>query len=404
MEEEKNYQTCHTFSGYAQYLEIIQPNEIPQAINWGLPSLYKHDVHNNLRVWQVGFNGGEYLQMSHGIVDGEIRTDCCKVEVNTSGRNIQQQALLEASHRYQYKCNHGYASIHQQNNVKRLKPMLANKLDKQKLTYPIITNPKIDGIRMLVCLEHGKIIKYSRGGIDRVNMNHLDNVLFNLLNMLPPGSTLDGEIYKNGLSYNNIESLAQSGWLKGKEHLVKENSIILDYWIFDLHLASHSSASFVDRWNYLTNIYNELNTRLMVNQLYLTPVNYANSREEIEYQHNMYISYEYEGSMLRKCDAPYKEGRSNNLIKYKNYDTDEAIVLMVEEGSGTQENVAYLWVQDRYGNKFRINFKETISVKKQWLLQPQLVIGKILTFKYQGYQKDNKVPRFPVGIRWRDVM
>jgi hypothetical protein len=400
MQEEKTFQNSHTFPGKAEYLQEISLQETPETFNWSLPALYKQDVHGNLRFWQVGFDGTEYLQMSHGIEDGEIRTDCSKIELNTSGRNLTQQALLEAQHRYQYKLNHGYSPLEQQNNVRRLNPMLANKYNvKQKMVFPVYTNPKIDGIRMLVCLEHGNLIKYSRGGITRVNLLHLDNMLRFLLEKLPPGSTLDGEIYHYGLNYNTIESLAQSGWQVGKEHLMKENSTILDYWIFDIHFANDPQAIFEKRWNILENTFENYSAYLP--QLYLTPNNLAATHEEIAFHHEHYVKSEYEGTMIRKINVPYKEGRSSNLLKYKDYDTDEAKVVDVEGGTGTHEGVAYLWIQDRYNNKLRVNMKESMSIKRKWLKEPELVVGKIVTFKYQGYQKDSKIPRFPVGLHFK---
>jgi hypothetical protein len=33
---------------------------------------------------------------------------------------------------------------------------------------------------------------------------------------------------------------------------------------------------------------------------------------------------------------------------------------------------------------------------------PSLVIGKVLTVQFQGYTKKNKVPRFPVALRFRE--
>ena len=41
------------------------------------------------------------------------------------------------------------------------------------------------------------------------------------------------------------------------------------------------------------------------------------------------------------------------------------------------------------------------ELAKYWK-QPTLVIGRLLTVQYQGLTGKNRVPRFPVGLRFRE--
>ena len=54
------------------------------------------------------------------------------------------------------------------------------------------------------------------------------------------------------------------------------------------------------------------------------------------------------------------------------------------------------------GNEtFDVKMKGSMDDLKTYAEHPELVIGKILTVKYQGFTKYNQ-PRFPVGLRFRE--
>jgi hypothetical protein len=409
---EKEYQTSHTFAGVPQYMQYLNNvDETPDALTWCLPKLYKTDVHGNIREWSIGFDGVEFLMMSHGIVNendtSSIRTDCSKIELNNSGRNILEQALLDARSRHNYKCNHGYAELTQQNEIRTLSPMLANKYDPNKNVIKdkeeVVVNPKLDGIRMLALFSRGKIHKYSRGGIKRVNLKHFDKDLQSLARLLGD-VTFDGEIFNLNMNYTQIQSLAQSGWLEGKEHLGKDDAEQLEYWIYDIHFQTYPMLDYRQRWTLLHDLYYKTFTGRTDMKVLLCPQNHAASKADIQYCHQAYIAAGYEGTIIRKLNVPYKEGRSNNLLKYKDYLTDEGIVIDICSGSGTQDGVGYLVLQDRFGNVFNCNYRTDINSKRAWLVDKSTMLGKIVTFKFQDYQKESKVPRFPVGISIRTVL
>lgn len=70
---------------------------------WSLLPLYKMLANGGMLFWQIGFDGIAHLEIRHGYDDGIIRTDRTEIQVNSSGRNMQEQALQDARQRYKLK-------------------------------------------------------------------------------------------------------------------------------------------------------------------------------------------------------------------------------------------------------------------------------------------------------------
>ena len=114
----------------------------------------------------------------------------------------------------------------------------------------------------------------------------------------------------------------------------------------------------------------------------------------------------WEGCMLRK-DAPYKRGRSKDLIKIKKFQDAEYIVNGIIEGTATyNENgakeypvVAALTITHK-GNQVKVGSGLSKEQRIGWLQNPNEVIGKTVTVQYFEETQDSKTGeyslRFPV--------
>src|SRR5438132_13642974 len=85
--------------------EINQKNVLK---SWSLPPLYKRSKTGKIMIWEISFDEKE-LSMKHGVIDGKIVTDKTSIEINQSGRSIQEQAMIEAHHRFDSKMKKGYS-------------------------------------------------------------------------------------------------------------------------------------------------------------------------------------------------------------------------------------------------------------------------------------------------------
>lgn len=397
-----DYVTSNTVRGSLDYDEIITVHDEPTMIRWQLPPLYKLDVRGQPRIWEIGFDG-ELLWVTHGMVEGNLLSEGTRIEVNTSGRTLVQQAFLQASRRFLDKQAEGYALGEHQQGISWVSPMLAYEYQSHhhKIKYPWYGSYKIDGLRMLVSRDHGEVVFYSRGKKRRDNLSHLRPPLTLLLDDLGVPVTLDGEIYVHGMPFPTIQSLAQTGRVATK-HPVPEAVITaasqLQYWIFDILYHDEPKLSFYDRWSRFVTF---VEGRAPIPSVQLVPVRPLDNEEMVTQFHYQMISDGFEGIMLRNPHASYVQGRTPHLLKLKDFFSDEGVITGVVEGSGTQEGVAYLVVRDRYGNTFNCNASTTLDIKRQWFLHPELVVGRVVTFKFQEYLKESRVPRFPVAISFR---
>ena len=108
------------------------------------------------------------------------------------------------------------------------------------------------------------------------------------------------------------------------------------------------------------------------------------------------VSLGGEGLMLRHRYAPYRGGRSNDLLKLKLFTDAEAVVLAHHPGQGKLAGMmGSLQVEAANGLRFSIGSGFTQAERR---LPPPL--GATITFRYTGLTESGK-PRFPVFLRLR---
>lgn len=118
----------------------------------------------------------------------------------------------------------------------------------------------------------------------------------------------------------------------------------------------------------------------------------------------------WEGFMLRK-DAPYRSGRTKDLIKVKRFFDGEFVVKGLETGTmhtvlpgkGTvsYEGVTRLVIEHN-GNKVGVGSGMTRAQRIEWMNNPDLIVGKVVTVQYfepTKNQKGGESLRFP-SLKW----
>lgn len=104
-----------------------------------------------------------------------------------------------------------------------------------------------------------------------------------------------------------------------------------------------------------------------------------------------------EGLMLRKPGSMYEPGRSNTLLKVKEFTDAEATVTGYEPGKGKHKGrVGALVLRSDTGKEFKAG---TGLSDKQRLVPPS--VGSRVTYRYQELTQDG-IPRFPVFLGARD--
>ena len=104
-----------------------------------------------------------------------------------------------------------------------------------------------------------------------------------------------------------------------------------------------------------------------------------------------------EGLMLHKKSGRYKSGRSSDLLKFKKFYDDEAVVVSLNEGEGKYKGMlGSLTVRTPEGIVFKIGTGFTDEQRKN---PPPA--GSVITYKYAGLT-NNGVPKFASFWRVRE--
>jgi len=366
---------------------------------WYYKPMYKENAHGSKQIWRIGFCDGEIV-VEHGLEDGKHQIESVEVFENNSGRTIPEQALLEINNRYLKKHREGYRA---ENEPPALKgPMLAHKYEHGKtvLNYPVGCTVKLDGIRCIISNTESGVKYRSRNNKEYNHLSVFDECMNKFFEHLPPSIELDGEMYSDQLTFNDISSVFRKEVNTDNSEMKK----FIRYHVFDCNLEK----PYEERWSVLVEAYKRFceeytNTNLIV----IVNTFWAKNDNELMSFHKYAKSKGFEGTMIRKLyvsdktpkgltSSLYLSGRKNNILKLKDMEEEEGIILGVEEGRGREKGLALMRVRDPRGNEFSVRPSATFEQRKIWFNSPELVIGEKLTYHFQNLSEFG-VPRFPVG-------
>lgn len=296
------------------------------------------------------------------------------------------------------------------------KPMLAaTAKDLDKLRYPLLASPKVDGIR---CVKvGGKALtrkfkplpnRHVREWIERNIPDGADGELIVMVGDIEKG-------YGPG-TFNECQSAFMS--MQGIPRF--------EYLLFDfIPDSDHLEKPFAARINKLASM--PLFTKAKV----LEHVILRNEQEVLDYEKKV-LDLGYEGVMLRDPSGPYKQGRSTLnqgwLLKLKRWEDAEAEVLeVIERQHNTNEQVrdelgyakrssakagkvgmdtlGKFHVRDlESGKEFDVGTGEGMTDSLRDLLwsQRDALVGTVITYKYLPYGSKDR-PRFPIWKGFRDA-
>ena len=243
-------------------------------------------------------------------------------------------------------------------------PMLANKwAEREKyISTPFYVQPKLDGVRLIVSKDGC----FSRTGKPVDGFKHL-------CKGLRDGEYLDGECYAPDRTFEDITSM------------FKTNPDALEFYIFDYFDLKRPELTFEQRMDCVS-----VETILV------------HDKNEVGKYHDRFTSEGYEGVMIRDRESTYEVGqRSNYLLKYKTFQTEEYEIIGAKTGHGRDAN-AVVWVcKNADGHNFNVRPEGTISQREDHYANYKQYLGKMLTVRFQNLTAIN-VPRFPVGVVIRD--
>jgi ATP-dependent DNA ligase len=197
---------------------------------------------------------------------------------------------------------------------------------------------------------------------------------------------LDGELYNHDYR-NNFEDL--TSFIRNPEP--KEGHEVVQYHVYDIA----GEGSFRLRNGRLSSI-------VRYEPLVRVETKEVNDEDELIEFFEDCLSKGYEGAMVRNAAGLYVGKRSVDLLKIKEFQDAEFEIVDVEEGRGKLAGKAIFVCANKQGTKFKAKMKGDQDELAKFWKKPSLAIGRMLTVQYQGLTGKNGVPRFPVGLRFRE--
>lgn len=362
-----------------------------------LAKLYKMGGRGKVLEWQVGFDGEE-IWTSAGQVDGKKTIRMAEVILNKTGRNLEEQALLEMKSRFKKKMDEGYS---ESLNTSESGLMLADKYREDLVSFPCVVQPKIDGIRMSAHLEGGELITLSRRNN---SFNFLDDLKDEIKEYLGKSKTkLDGELYSFTLNFDKISGIVRSK----KTRNPQEDEVI--YMIFDNVDYQKPTQPRLEKLgvpitDWSVDSTNELFFQVS-DHIYIVKSWFIHSNEELFEFEEYILSQKLEGVMIRHLQGPlsiYKGSRAQNLLKLKREQDDEGEIVGYTTGSGAERDKVIWKVKDKRGNVIAMRPCGTFEGREELLKNAEKYVGRIITYRFFELNPESGVPRFPRVLRFRD--
>lgn len=313
---------------------------------------------------------GYIIQRSYGQVQGKnTLSPAIIINKTKQKRNWQEQYTLQFNSEVKKFLDKGYVEVNKHPNEYTLeelnaifgevktnqagviKPQLAKQADKitnkKIFDKEWLISRKLDGVKALFYYKDGEIHTASRGGTDYdYSTGHL-RTCPSLVEFFKRNPTiiLDGELFIRGKSLQQISGAAR----------MEKNAYDCDwlqYWIYDCYDMSNPEMIAKDRWNFLIKELNRENGIF----IYCSPLDdeIKDSIRLLHHEtvigwdnmkalHDKWVSEGFEGAVITDPSKPYKPGaRCNNLIKIKEYKSEDFKVIGYELGLRGSEDMTFI--------------------------------------------------------------
>ena len=307
---------------------------------------------------------GYTIQRSYGQVQGKTTlSPLIVVDRTKQKRNWQEQYTLQFNSEVKKFLDKGYKEVEKHpneyteeelhelygsvttNQYGVIKPMLAkqeSKLTNRKILDKLwLISRKLDGVRCLMYWDGETVRTASRGGenYDPATSHLRENKLLVEFFKKNPTVILDGELYRHGKNLQTISGAAR----------MEKNAYDCDwlqYWVYDCYDTAKPEMAAAQRYMFLQDRGDFI---IMTNPegcddfdvCLLAEIETA-EEDNIWELHDQYVEEGFEGCVIRNPDKPYKpNGRTNDMIKFKNYKSEDFKVIGYELGRRGSEDMVF---------------------------------------------------------------
>ena len=287
---------------------------------------------------------------------------------------------------------------------------------KDKIDYPVDIDTKIDGMRLWCSTDFPHTIEgYTRGNIKFPHIDFILNESFAFSEFLPPNCVIDGEIWHPDYHLNEINSIVKSEKKKDPRMERMEYHIFDIWWEEDKCQEIRRSVLELAIRKYRRQVLNYENNNIKYGnggripeligktRLFSTLITVADNQDEIYKIHRNYVdNMGFEGCIIRRRAngtmedskqynlSRYIFGKSNHIMKVIDYISEEGRCLGVLDSKGNEKGCARLVLKDIRGNIFTTKPDGPFETRRKWLKNPNLVVGKYVTFDYKQLSDHDK--------------
>ncbi len=229
-----------------------------------------------------------------------------------------------------------------------MKPMLACDWDENRISFPAMAQPKIDGVRAL----------NMHGGLTGRSLKLFKNRYTTDFYSQEFFKGFDGEMAAQSETHPDLCRLTTSalGTIVGQPFTL--------WWLFDYITESTIALQYYDRYmlmrNRVTAMQSDPDYAPWAGRLRIVPMRMVNTAEELLEFDELNLEMGYEGTIIRDPKGRHKQGRSTvregGLLRIKRFIESEAVVESIVEGESNQNEAQ----TNELGLQFRSSHQENM--------------------------------------------
>lgn len=247
-----------------------------------------------------------------------------------------------------------------------INPTLLTNWVPAKATFPVLVQPKLDGVRCIATREG----LFTRNGKRIVAAAHVERQLACFFTRAYPGAVLDGELVHTSGCQATVSAIMR-----------RDECEALHLHVFDgaLFPALFEDA-FDDRFGRIASHFVVLFGIKDMPHVHVVETRHATCEADVRRAHAYWAAEGFEGAVIRDPEAPYCEGRTDKVQKLKVHQDSEFLCVAAAEGILTFE------LKD--GRKFLAQGGASFDASP---------VGKLVTVRFNGLTDDG-IPRHAVAV------
>ena len=386
-----------------------------------MPILYTTNKSGKELVWKI-WRVDNVIFKTWGA--GKLREPTRRIILANTQRTSKEQAMQvmkkdwvkKVKSGYRPKCEEGKTFLRQQcsstpsldrrvkKEVLKIFPMLATKFEEKEKCFKyfnfdngVYVQTKLDGWRAVAQVSGENVVITTRTGKVFPWFSHIKKEIKTLLKN-HPNVILDGEMYTEHMTDEdgnhvpldkNFQVISQTCGVRRKNPHPLESQI--QFYIFDI-VDLENRMDQDERFELLKYIFEEYDGDVCQMCETIT----VNFWEEAKEYHDKILQRGFEGIVLRDRALMYRQKyRANKMRKYKNFISEEFMIVGAKESSGTEKGCV-IWKCVHNDKTFDVRPKGTIEERRELFSNYVEYLGSLLTVTFQCLTGDG-VPRFPVG-------